>query len=100
MLSLYRRIQPNHAAVVSRISDDCLTLAITGENPLQKCHINFGITGEMPIVLLSSWNLELYVRGHYVYKDVWTPSIAEKLLCKMEPNNIKDIIQCVYKNMA
>ena len=48
------------------------------------------MTVEMPIVLLSVWNLELYVREHHVYKDVWTPTIEEKLLCKMEPNNVED----------
>ena len=39
------------------------------------------MTGAMPIVLLSVWNLESYVRMDSNY---W-----RKLLCKMEPNNIK-----------
>ena len=35
--------------------------------------------------------------GHHVYKDAWTPTIGEKLMCKMEPNNIKGFMQCVFK---
>ena len=39
----------------------------------------------------TKWvNLESYVRGHHVHKGVWTPTTGEDLLCKMEPNNIKD----------
>ena len=50
-----------------------------------------GMTGEMAIVLLCVWNLKSYVR-------VWTPTTGEKLLCKMEPNNIKDnYAACVQK---
>ena len=57
------------------------------------------MTGEIPIVLLSVWNLESYVHGHHVYKDVWTPTIGETLLCKMEPNIIKDnYAVCVQKD--
>ena len=34
-----------------------------------------------------------------VYKDVWTPTIGEKLLCKMESDNIKDkYAVCVQKD--
>ena len=57
------------------------------------------MTGEMAIALLSVWNLESYVRGHHVYKEVWTPTNGEELLCKMEPNNIKDnYAVCVQKD--
>ena len=97
------------------------SLAITSQKIHYKSATLLGMTGEMPIVLLSVWKLESYVRGHNVYKDVWTPTIGEKLLCKMEPDNIKDkyavcvqkdgvivghlmlgktSMQCVFKKMA
>jgi len=27
---------------------------------------------------------ETNIRGHHVYKDVWKPSIGEKLICKFD----------------
>ena len=59
------------------------------ENTLQKCHITWNdrINANS---FTKCVNLESYVRGHHVNKGIWTPTIGEELLCKMEANNIKD----------
>ena len=31
------------------------------------------------------------VRGHHVYKDIWTPEIGEELTCRREVGNIHDL---------
>ena len=35
--------------------------------------------------------MESVVRGHHVYKCVWTPRIGEQLQCKHEENNSNDV---------
>ena len=30
------------------------------------------------------------IRGYHIYKEIWTPSIGEVLLCAREPTNIVD----------
>ena len=34
--------------------------------------------------------LESCVRGHHVYKTMWTPSLGEVLQCRIESGNAKD----------
>ena len=34
--------------------------------------------------------LQSFIRGHHVYKDVWMPVIGEVLLLRREPSNVKD----------
>jgi len=31
------------------------------------------------------------VRGHHIYKDIWTPEIGEELTCRREVGNIYDL---------
>ncbi len=39
---------------------------------------------------LNVTELQSYIRGQHVYKDVWTPVVGEVLLLKREPNNVRD----------
>ena len=34
--------------------------------------------------------LTSFIRGHHIYKDVWTPVVGETLLLRREPSNVKD----------
>ena len=38
----------------------------------------------------STFEVSSYVRGHHIYKSVWTPIISEELDCVREINNIRD----------
>ncbi len=31
-----------------------------------------------------------YIRGYHVYKEIWSPTIGESLLVKRESDNVKD----------
>ena len=43
------------------------------------------------------FEFQSYVTGHHVYKDIWTPTLGEKLSMAMEPENHHDI--CVVKDL-
>ena len=45
---------------------------------------------ELPIVLITTLDLETFFKGHHVYKDVWTPKQGEQLDALMEPDNRMD----------
>ena len=34
---------------------------------------------------------ESVVRGHHIYKEVWTPRTGEELLVEKEPGNSQDV---------
>ena len=38
-------------------------------------------------------------RGYYAYKDIWNPSVGDKLECRQEPTNVQDCyaVAVVYK---
>ena len=36
------------------------------------------------------FELESFIRGHHIYKDVWTPVVNEELSCRREEGNISD----------
>ena len=38
-----------------------------------------------------SFSIDLVVRGHHIYEDVWTPEIGERLQCQIESYNIYDM---------
>ena len=37
-----------------------------------------------------AFEFQSYVTGHHVYKDIWTPTLGEKLLTATEPENYHD----------
>ena len=45
---------------------------------------------EVPIVLITTLDLEAFIKGHYVYKDIWAPKQGEQLGILMEPANRMD----------
>ena len=51
---------------------------------------NILIQEELPIILVKHLELDTYIKGHHVYKDIWIPEIGESLDVKMEPNNPVD----------
>ena len=45
---------------------------------------------ELPIVLITTLDLETFIKGHHVYKDIWTPKQGERLDVLIEPDNLMD----------
>ena len=45
---------------------------------------------ELPIVLITTLDLETFIKGHHVYKAIWTPKQGEQLDVLMEPDNRMD----------
>ena len=37
------------------------------------------------------FSIDSDIRGHHVYKDVWTLVIGEELMCQRELGNLKDL---------
>ena len=43
--------------------------------------------------------IDMYVKGHHTYKDIWTPEIGESLDAQIEPNNPVDkYAACIQKS--
>ena len=49
------------------------------------CYVAQGMAMMEEYVVVSS------VRGHHVYKDIWTPAIGEVLTCTQELTNVHDV---------
>ena len=48
--------------------------------------------------MASELHVESVVRGHHIYKSIWTPALAEELLVEPENDNEHDIYTvCVKK---
>ena len=45
---------------------------------------------ELPIALIATLDLKTFIKGHHVYKDVWTPKQGEQLDVLIEPDNRMD----------
>ena len=45
---------------------------------------------EIPIVLITTLDLETFIKGQHVYKDICTPKQGEQLDVLMEPGNRMD----------
>ena len=45
---------------------------------------------KIPIVLITTLDLETFVKRHHVYKDIWTPKQGEQLDILIEPDNRMD----------
>ena len=39
---------------------------------------------------LETYEVPSCIRGHHVYRDIWSPTIGEELMCKRETTNDKD----------
>ena len=54
---------------------------------------------EIPIILTTYLEIQTYIKGHHVYKDIWTPEIGEQLKVRIEPGNCVDkFAVCVKKD--
>ena len=54
---------------------------------------------EVPVVLITSLILETFIKGHHVYKDIWTPKQGEQIDVLMEPDNqMEKFAVCVKIN--
>ncbi len=42
------------------------------------------------IAIKMEFVLASCVRGHHVYKDIWSPNFGEELKCRREEGNVKD----------
>ena len=53
---------------------------------------------EIPIILTTCLEIQTYIKGHHVYKDIWTPEIEEQLKVRIEPDNCNEkYAVCVEK---
>ena len=50
----------------------------------------FRFQDKIPVILNTSLELETYIKGHHVYKEVLIPDVGEKLNVLMEPDNRVD----------
>ena len=48
------------------------------------------LQNELPIIKLSEYKLDSYVKGYHVYKDIWKPNIGDVLKTEREPRNPVD----------
>ena len=44
----------------------------------------------MAMILSNCFEMESCIRGHHIYKDIWTPVVDEELSCRREEGNISD----------
>ena len=54
---------------------------------------------EVPVIVLKEFEIDTYVNGHHVYKDIWTPEIGENLDVQIEPNNPADNTLLGHENL-
>ena len=50
-------------------------------------------------IVLKEFEIDTYVKGHLIYKVIWTPEIGESLDAQIEPNNPADK-RVVYKRKS
>lgn len=78
-----------------------LPLEKTPEMALKIANVFINEDDPIPLIIMSSTELESYVKGYHVYKDIWTPVVNEELKTEMEPGNVKDkYAVCVKKNTS
>ena len=53
----------------------------------------------IPVIVKASTEIDTYVKGYHVYKNIWKPTVNEELETEMEPDNVMDkYAVCVEKN--
>ena len=54
---------------------------------------------KIPIILTTCLEIQTYIKGHHVYKNIWTPEIGEQPKVRIEPGNCVDkFAVCVEKD--
>ena len=52
-------------------------------------------------IVKASTEIDTYVKGYPVYKNIWKPTVNEELETEMEPDNVMDkYVVCVKKNTS
>ena len=55
----------------------------------------------IPVIVKASTEIDTYVKGYHVYKNIWKPTVNEELETEMEPNNVMNkYAVCVKKNTS
>ena len=55
----------------------------------------------IPVIVKASTEIDTYVKGYHVYKNIWKPTVNEELETEMEPDNVIDkYVICVKKNTS
>ena len=54
---------------------------------------------KIPVILNISVELETYIKGHHVYKEVWNPEAGGKLNVLMKPDIVLTNLQFVSKKI-
>ena len=53
----------------------------------------------IPVIVKGSAEIDTYVKGYHVYKNIWEPTVKKELETEMEPDNVMDkCAVCVKKN--
>ena len=55
------------------------------------------IQDELPITLITSMDLETFIKGHHIYKNIWTPQLDELLEVSTELHNPVDKFAVLLK---
>ena len=55
----------------------------------------------IPVIVKASTEIDAYVKGYHVYKNIWKPTVSEELETEMEPDNVMDkYAVCIKKNTS
>ena len=55
----------------------------------------------IPALVKASTEIDTFVKGYHVNKNIWKPTVNEELETEMEPDNVIDIFAvCVRKNTS
>ena len=53
------------------------------------------------VIVRSSTEIDTYVKGYHVYKNIWKPTVSEELETKLDPDDVMDkYAVCVKKNTS
>ena len=44
----------------------------------------------IPVIVKASTEIDIYIKGYHVYKNIWKLTVNEELETKMEPDNVMD----------
>ena len=51
------------------------------------------------VIVLKRFEIDTYVKGHHVYKDIWTPETGESLDGQIEPDKpVEKYAVCIRKS--
>ena len=44
----------------------------------------------IPVIVKASTEIDIYIEGYHVYKNIWKLTVNEELETEMEPDNVMD----------